>query len=268
MRNRFLMQIELMQINSARLLAAIALSFLSSALLADSLELADGTVLEGDFIGSSNGIIMFNTGDGIEAFPEDQVVGIFNSEGITTREKQAGVEAAAKQTAPPPQPQPATITVPSGTRLVIRTNDTIDSRRSGAGARFRGQLESALVVDGFTAAPRGSFVHGRVTQARSGGRAVGSSELALEFTDIMINDQLFEIATTGVEARTGNEAQRTVGRTARAAVIGGLIDGKSGAKTGAKVGLGASILTRGASITVPAGTLLETRLRTPLALPR
>ena len=41
--------------------------------IADTLELADGTLLEGDFVGSSNGIIMFNTGDGIEAFPEAEV---------------------------------------------------------------------------------------------------------------------------------------------------------------------------------------------------
>jgi hypothetical protein len=249
------------------LAALLVIGLHHAATLADTMELADGTLLEGDFVGMSNGIIMFNTGEGIEAFPEDQVVGIFNSEGVATRDKQAAAraEAPAQQA---PLAKPATITVPSGTRLVIRTNDTIDSRRSGVGARFRGQLESALMVDGFTAAPRGTFVHGRVTQAKSGGRAVGSSELALEFTDIMVNDQLFEIATTGLQAQTGNEAGRTAGRTARAAVLGGLIDGKSGAKTGAKVGLGVSILTSGASINVPAGTLLETRLRTPLTLPR
>jgi len=45
-----------------------------------------------------------------------------------------------------------------------------------------------------------------------------------------------------------------------------LVDGSSGAKTGAKVGLGASILTGGQSINVPAGTLLETALRTPLSI--
>ena len=105
-------------------------------------------------------------------------------------------------------------------------------------------------------------------QARQGGRAVGSSELAIEFTDLMINDQLFEIATEGMQARTGNEAGRTVGRTARAAAIGGLISGRSGARTGAAVGAGASLLTQGQSINIPAGTILETRLRVPVAVPR
>ena len=76
----------------------------TSPLLADSIELADGTVLEGDFVGSSNGIIMFNTGDSIEAFPESQVVGIFLSEGVSTAESLAAVA------------NPSSITVPVGTR--------------------------------------------------------------------------------------------------------------------------------------------------------
>ncbi len=235
------------------LAAAMAVA-MSGSLLADTLELADGSILEGDFVGSSNGIVMFNTGDSIEAFPEDQVVGIFLSSGVATA--QAKVAAS----------DPTSITVPAGTRLVIRTTDTIDSSRHGAGHRFRGQLEGALVVSGVTVAPRGTYVHGVVTQARQSGRAVGSSELSMEFTDIMIDHQLFPIVTTGLSSQTGGEAARTVGRTARAAAVGGLIGGSSGARTGARVGVGASILTSGASINVPRGTILETTLRSPLTV--
>ncbi len=238
------------------LLAALSvLSFSVGSVLADTLELSDGRLLEGDFVGSSNGIIMFNTGDGIEAFPEDEVVGVFFSSGVATAQQER-------------QQAPANITVPAGTRLVIRTSDTVDTRRHSAGHRFRGQLESALVIDGVTVARRGTMVHGRISQARQSGRAVGSSELAMEFTDIMIDDQLFQMQTTGLQARTQNEAGRTVGRTARAAAIGGLISGSSGARTGAAVGAGASLLTSGSSINVPAGTILETNLAAPLTLPR
>ena len=65
------------------LVAAMAVA-VTGSLSADTLELADGSVLEGTFIGSSNGITMFDTGDGIEAFPADQVVGIFLSAGVAT----------------------------------------------------------------------------------------------------------------------------------------------------------------------------------------
>lgn len=220
--------------------------------LADTLELADGSLLEGDFVGSSNGIVMFDTGDGIEAFTEDQVVGIFLSEGVETQQELAAL------------PEPTAVVVPTGTRLVIRMVDSVDSKRHQAGHRFRGQLESALVVNGVTAAPRGTMMYGVVVASQQSGRAVGKSSLAMEFRDIMINDQLFPIATDALAAQTGGEGGRTVGRTARGAAIGGLIGGSSGARTGAKVGVGVSILTSGESINVPSGTLLETTLRVPL----
>ena len=163
-------------------MSVIAVAFYGIA-IADTIELADGTLLEGDFIGSSNGIIMFDSGDGIEAFPENEVVGVFFSSGVET------AAALSESTAP------ATITIPAGTRRVIRTTETIDSSRHSAGHRFRGQLEGALVVDGVTAIPRGSFVHGRLISASQSGRMAGSSELVAVFSDVMVDDQLIPMST-------------------------------------------------------------------------
>ena len=228
----------------------------TGSLFADTIELADGRLLEGDFIGSSNGIIMFNTGESIEAFPEAEVVGMWFSSGVATR------EAEMAQTGPAP-----TSSVPAGTRLVIRMSDTVDSSNHGAGHRFRGQLESAVVIAGVTILPRGTMLHGQVMAAQQSGRAVGSSSLSLAFTDVMIDDVLHPISTEGMNAQTGGEGGRTVGRTARSAAIGGLIGGSSGARTGARVGVGASILTSGSSVNVPRGTIVETSLRVALVLP-
>jgi hypothetical protein len=84
---------------------------------------------------------------------------------------------------------------------------------------------------------------------------------------IMINNQFIAIATTPAVASSAKPAgKQTVRRTARAAAIGALIDGSDGAKTGAKVGLGVSLLTKGSSVDVPAGTLLDFKLSTPLAV--
>jgi hypothetical protein len=184
----------------------------------------------------------------------DQVAGVFFS---------SGAENAAAQASAPPAP---TLTVPVGTRLVIRTVEDVDTRRHSAGHRFRGQLENAITVDGVTVAPRGTFVHGVIAAASRSGNMAGSANLSMEFTDLLINDDLYPIATTAMQAQSANEAGRTVRRTARAAAVGALIDGSSGARTGAKVGAGVSILTSGASINVPRGTLLETTLRTPLVI--
>ncbi len=231
---------------------ALFLVLLTGFSVADTLELADGTVMEGDFIGSSNGIVMFNAGDSIEAYPESEVVGIFLSDGVATAQKMAAA------------PTRSVLSVPAGTRLVIRMADTIDSKRHGVGQKFRGQLEGALVANGITVAPRGTFLYGMVTSAQKSGRVAGKSAMSMEFTDIMIDDQLYPIATAGLAAQTGGEGKNTARRTARAAAVGGLISGSSGAKTGAKVGFGVSLLTSGDSINIPAGTLLETTLRIPL----
>lgn len=233
--------------------SAVSLLIASSS-IADTLELADGTLLEGDLVGSSNGIIMFNTGDSIEAYPESEVVGIYLSDGVATREKEQ-------------QQQPTTVTVAEGTRLVIRISETIDTKRHGASHRFRGQLESALVVDGVTVARRGTQVYGRILSASRAGRIAGASDLSIEFSDIMVDDQMHAMRTQGLKAQGSNEGGRTAGRTARAAALGGLYGGSSSAKKGAKIGLGASIITSGASINIPAGTLVETNLAVPLNLP-
>jgi hypothetical protein len=45
----------------AAFLTMIVTFFVGATLMADTLELSDGTILEGDFVGSSNGVIMFNT---------------------------------------------------------------------------------------------------------------------------------------------------------------------------------------------------------------
>ena len=234
--------------NVLMVLIGTMLALAAGLLFADTLELANGEVHEGSFVGSSNGIIMFDTGAGIEAFPEDQVVGIFFSSGVETAEATLAA------------PEPSAVTVPAGTRLMIRTTENVDSSRNGVGHRFRGQLEGALVVDGVTVAPRGAFVHGIIRSSSQAGRMAGSANLSMEFTDIMIDDQLFPIRTTALNAESGGEGRRTVGRTARAAAVGGLIGGSSGARTGARVGVGASLLTSGASVNVPRGTLLETTL--------
>ncbi|MDH3977941.1 MAG: hypothetical protein OEU86_05445, partial [Gammaproteobacteria bacterium] len=197
---------------------------------ADTIELSDGTTLEGDLIGSSNNIIMFQVGDDIQAYPESEVVGIYLSAGVETRDAEASSQA---------------VVVPAGTRLVIRMADSIDSKRHKAGHRFRGQLEGAIAIDGTSVIPRGTFVYGQITEAEGSGRLAGKAALAITFTDFMIDDQLIPITTTGLRAQSDNEAKNTAGRTARAAVIGALIGGSSGAKTGAAIGVGASILTSG-----------------------
>jgi len=79
----------------------------------------------------------------------------------------------------------------------------------------------------------------------------------------MINNQIKPISSGSVKAvADSGSGKRTAGKTARFAAIGALADGNKGAK----IGLGVSLLTRGGSINIPAGTLLEVPLAAGLTI--
>src|SRR5271154_3740093 len=72
------------------------------------------------------------------------------------------------------------ITVPAGTRILIRMIDSIDSSKQKAGFRFTASLETNLQAEDTVIAPRGTTVYGRLTDASSSGRMKGGSDLKLE----------------------------------------------------------------------------------------
>jgi hypothetical protein len=160
--------------------------------------------------------------------------------------------------------QTGSVIVPAGTTFMVRTREALDTGRHRAGHKFTAVLEGDLVANGTVAAPRGSTVYGELTEAKQAGRLAGKSEMTITFTGLMINNQIRPMQTGAVQAVSESGSGRdTVGKVAGGAIIGGLIDGKSGARTGAKVGGGVAVLTRGASINIPAGTLLEVPLAAP-----
>ncbi len=235
-------------------LTVVSLLSISRIGLADTLELADGSLVEGRYVTSNDDYFIFEAGGELKAFPVEDVAVLYLSEGV---EKMLTADNDA---------QPVELTVPVGTRLLIAVSDTIDSRRHRAGHRFRGQLQGDLVVNGATVVRHNSYVFGQITEGRQSRRIAGQSELQIEFIDIMIDGRLYPIATTGLSAQSDQTALKSVGTTARGAAIGALIGGRSGARTGAAVGAGAAILTQGEAVYIPRGTLVETTLASPLTV--
>ena len=167
------------------------------------------------------------------------------------------------------------ITVPAGTRILIRTVDSIDSEKQKAGFRFTATLETNLQAEDRVVAPRGTTVYGRLAQASSAGRMKGSSELTLELTDIVINGTAYPLLTSTYEVKGkgegGNTAKKAVGGAGLGALIGGLAGGGKGAGIGAAAGAagGTAIAAskKGQQLQIPSETLLEFRLEQPVALP-
>ena len=50
------------------------------------------------------------------------------------------------------------VTVPAGTRILIRMTDSVDSSKQKAGYRFTASLETNLQADNVVVAPRGTVV--------------------------------------------------------------------------------------------------------------
>lgn len=167
------------------------------------------------------------------------------------------------------------ITVPAGTRILIRTVDAVDSSKQQAGYRFTANLETNLQAEDVVVARRGSTVYGRLATAQSAGRMSGGSELTLELTDIVINGTAYPLLTSTYEVRAQGQGKKTAGRvvggTGLGALIGGIAGGGRGAAIGAASGAAAgttvSAATKGKQVSVPSESLLEFRLEQPVALP-
>jgi hypothetical protein len=177
--------------------------------------------------------------------------------------------SAAAQTA-------KTVTVPAGTRILVRMVDSIDSSKQKTGYRFTATLETNLQAVDVVVAPRGTTVYGHLASASSAGRMKGSSELTLELTDIVINGTAYPLLTSSYEIKGkgegSNTAKKVVGGAGLGALIGGIAGGGKGAGIGALAGLagGTAIAAskKGEQLSIPSESLLEFRLQQPAILPR
>ena len=167
------------------------------------------------------------------------------------------------------------VTVPAGTRVLIRTVDSIDTTKQKAGYRFTASLETDLQVNNRVVAPRGTTVYGQLMSASSAGRMSGSSELTLQLTDIVINGTSYPLLTSDYSIRGSGEGSKTArkafGGAGLGALIGGIAGGGKGLGIGALAGAGAGTAVaatkKGEQVSIPSETLLEFRLQQPAALP-
>ncbi len=187
--------------------------------------------------------------------------------------------APPQNPAPPtpqtPAPQPHTVTLPSGTNVVVRLAEALSSNDNYTGDTFRATLESPIIADGFVIADKGSKVLGRLATVKKAGRVEGVAELTLALTEINTTDgQRVKIETSTWDKRgpksTNEDAAKIAGGAAVGAIIGAVAGGGKGAAIGAgaggAAGTGAAIATRGKTATLPIETRLTFRLSSPLTI--
>ena len=163
-------------------------------------------------------------------------------------------------------------TIATGTDITVRTNETIDAKKSD------GRVFSAIVdqdvtdSNGYVAIPKGSNAELIVKKA-------DNKELTLDLESVTVNNQRYVVdagtSPLSSEQRDGIGKNKRTGEfigggAALGAIIGAIAGGGRGAAIGAAAGAGAGagaqVLSRGKTVMVPSESLLTFRLEQPLGV--
>ncbi len=246
---------------------------------ADSLELRNGSLIKGKFMGATQTSINFQAGSSVQNYEVADVRSLrFDSDG-----QGASPWVPSKQPAEPSAIEKdevatssSSVTIPAGARISIRTIDAIDSTKNRVGDSFQASLEQPLWVDGNMVVPKGADIYGRLEQSKATGTFTGRSELKLQLTGIVVHGQTVPLVTGEYEvsgkSKGASTAKRTVGGAAIGGIIGALAAGGKGAAigagTGAGVGAASEIITKGDQVKIPSETLLDFTLQQSVTVPK
>jgi hypothetical protein len=255
-------------------LAWIGVGLMAVSASADTLQMKDGRVMQGKFLGGTQASVQFEVNGKIELYNVDQVISLtFTGVPATSSALQSAPPTSMPARVEDARPENAArrgsgVTVPAGTTLMVRMIDSVNSDKNHVGDRFRASLEQDLAVDGVVVAPKGADVYGRLAEAKEAGHFEGKSQLKLELTDILINNRLQPVMSGDYEvsgsSRGGNTAKKVGVGAIAGTVIGAIAGGGKGAAIGAGVGAGAGaavqVMTKGEQVHVPSETLLDFRI--------
>jgi len=232
---------------------------------------------------------------GYEAGYDDGFYGR-SSDPTAVRQRSYG-QAPAAQAAAQPSRQVGSGTLPAGTALQLKLNNSLSTRSSQQGDSFTANVTSPVYSpDGQTLlVPQGSTVEGHVLSVQRSGSVAGKSQLQLNFEQLRLPDGTVLPMRAGVSqvnpsagvggAITGtpsataeggvqkSQTRNTVGTAAAGgavgAIIGAIAGGGKGAGIGGLVGAGLGVVlasTKGGNLDLPAGTPLTITLNQPVQI--
>ncbi len=283
--------------NLKRLATFIAMiAFVAVPAFSDTLVLKNGERISGYYEGGSARVIKFRASDGA----------VKDYDLLTVQQLQFGDEKAASPAGPsssfssnsssnasnnatdprlipgnqrvtrPTSSNAATTgwTIPTGSKVVIRMIDSVNSEKSKIGETFIAVLDEPILQGGVEVIPRGADVRGRIANINEAGRIAGSAQLGLELTQVIVNGIPYSLTTSEYqevgESRGGQTAKRAAAGAGIGAVIGAIAGGGKGAAIGAGVGGGGAtavqVMTKGEKLNIPSETKLEFTLRAPLVV--
>jgi hypothetical protein len=179
--------------------------------------------------------------------------------------------AAAPKPAAPPPPAFREVTIPAGTSLAVTVLSNLASNTSKVEDVVKAALAKPLVIDGVTAVPDGAEIRGVVSDAKQSGRVKGKASIGLAFDRIVVRGETHQIETAPVVLEAQDKKSDDVKKGGIGAGLGAVVGGIAGGGTGAAIGAvaggaGAVLGTKGREIEVPAGTVVNVLMQSPLTL--
>lgn len=178
----------------------------------------------------------------------------------------------------PMEPVETFRTIPAGTTISVRNNETIDSQQATAGQPFPAVMaESVVDTDGHVAIPRGAQATLVVRQVNGQGKMQGQSELVVDVGSVHVGGHTYRLETSdfaekGKQGVGTNKRTATFvgGGTALGGIIGAIAGGGKGAAigalSGAAAGTATQAVTRGKAVRIPAETVLSFKLESPVRI--
>jgi len=170
---------------------------------------------------------------------------------------------------------PSELTVPAGTAIHVRLNQSLATNQNSSGETFAATLASPVTVNGETVIPVGAPVTGVVVNSKPSGRLKGHAYMTLALSSVEVQGSDYDLHTSTVGRQSGDHKKRNIaligGGGGGGLLIGALAGGGKGALIGGPVGAGAGLavaaLTGKKQVHIPAETGMTFRLTQPLTVP-
>jgi hypothetical protein len=265
------------------------LLILSAVASADTINLRNGDVIQGTYLGGTARQIRIDVNGNIQTYDIGQVQSVTFVDpsygppppppppDSFSRDRDRDRDRGNAYNAPPPPPPvygATGVTIPTDTPITVRMIEGVNSETSRLGQTFRASLDEPIFINGQQMVPRGADLLVKLVQDQQSGKIEGRAALTLALVSININGQTIPISSSDVRTESSSRGARSAGviggGTALGAIVGAIAGGGKGAAigaaSGAALGTGAEVLTKGQTVRIPSETRLTFRLQTPIQL--
>ena len=203
---------------------------------------------------------------------------------------QAKPASTATSNGNPQQADDTSLTIPTGSRIPVALKHAISTKSAREGDSVYAETNFPFVLNQKVLVPAGTYVQGKISQVKRGGRIKGRAELLIHFTTLIYpsgytvmlpgavenvpgannTSMKGEEGTIQQDSQKGQKAGTIASTAGTGAVVGGLSRGGKGALIGAgiggAVGTAIALLTRGNDVRLEPGTTIEMVIQRPITL--